>query len=75
MDTHLDSKVVHHRIDELLLSGAARTASEAEALFLDSHLIDLARLALVLDEQSFKEHEAVKLLLAHGSRPFEDSLL
>ena len=43
-------------------------------MFLDHHLIDLARLALELDEETFKQHEAVKILLAHGSRPFEDSL-
>ena len=71
----LDSKTVHAEVDKLLLSGAAQTASEAESMYLDDHLTDLARLALELDEESFKNHEAVKLLFAHGSRPFEDSLL
>jgi hypothetical protein len=70
----LASETVHAEIDALLLSGRARTASEAESMFLDDHLTDLARLALELDEEAFKRHEAVKLLLSHGSRPFEDSL-
>jgi len=74
MEHLLDSKTVHAQIDELLLSGKAQTAFEAEEMFLDGHLLELARLALELDEKSFREHEAVKLLLAHGSRTFEDSL-
>jgi hypothetical protein len=74
MEPLLDSKTVHGQIDELLFSGQAQTAFEAEEMFLDAHLPDLARLALELDEKSFKEHEAVKLLLSHGSRPFEDSV-
>ncbi len=75
MEPLLDSDTVHAQIDELLLSGKATTAHEAEEQFLDAHLVELARLALELDEESFKRHEAVKLLFAHGSRPFEDSLL
>lgn len=75
MEPLLDSQTVHAQIDELLLSGKAQTAFEAEEMFLDAHLTELARLALVLDEESFREHEAVKLLFSHGSRPFEDSLL
>lgn len=74
MEPLLDSQTVHSQIDELLLSGKAQTAHEAEAMFLDAHLVELARLAIELDEASFKKHEAVKLLFAHGSRPFEDSL-
>jgi len=74
MDTNLNSDSVHHEINALLLNGKAETAFEAESMFLDHHLIDLARLALELDEETFKQHEAVKILLAHGSRPFEDSL-
>jgi hypothetical protein len=74
MEPLLDSQTVHAQIDGLLLSGKARTAFEAEEMFLDAHLPDLARLALELDEESFKAHEAVKLLMSHGSRPFEDSL-
>jgi hypothetical protein len=70
----LDSSTVHDQVNELLLTGRAKTASEAENLFLDEHLDDLVRLAMELDEETFKRHEAVKLLMAHGSRPWEDSL-
>ena len=74
MEPYLDSSSVHYEIDGLLLSGKAQTAFEAESMFLDAHLLDLARLALELDESTFKQHEAIKLLFAHGSRTFEDSL-
>ena len=74
MDPLLDSNSVHAEIDQLLLTGKAATASEAESMFLDAHLEDLARLAVELDEESFANHEAVKLLMAHGSRTWEDSL-
>ncbi len=70
----LDSNLVHAQIDALLLSGQAVSASQAESMFLDARLEDLARLALVLDENAFRNHEAIKLLFAHGSRPWEDSL-
>ncbi|RIK87647.1 MAG: hypothetical protein DCC67_01615 [Planctomycetota bacterium] len=74
MEPLLDSNSVHAEIDKLLLSGQAETAHEAEEIWLDSHLPDLTRLAMELDEDSFRKHEAVKLLLSHGSRPFEDGL-
>lgn len=73
MEPLLDSNSVHAEIDELLLSGKAETAHEAEEMWLDAHLPELTRLALELDEDAFKKHEAVRLLFSHGSRPFEDS--
>jgi hypothetical protein len=74
MPTVLPSSSVHAEIDELLLSGAAKTASEAEEIYLDDHLPDLARLIIELDDASFDKHEAIKLLMAHGSRRREDAL-
>jgi hypothetical protein len=62
-------------IDELLLSGRATTMAEAENMFLDAHLSEIAELAERLTEEEFGRHELVRLLLAHGSRPWEDSLL
>ncbi len=70
----LPSEAVHAAIDELLLTGQAQTASEAEAMFLDAHLSDIVQLAAELDDDAFARHEAIKLLLAHGSRPWEDAL-
>lgn len=61
-------------IDERLLTGQAETASEAEERFLDKHLDDIAALATILSDAWFREHEAVKLLMSHGSRPWEDEL-
>jgi hypothetical protein len=65
---------VQSEIDSLLLSGRATTMAEAECLFLDAHLGDIAELAERLPDEEFRRHELVRLLLAHGSRPWEDSL-
>ena len=70
--TELSSERVHEQIDELLLRGVAASAHEAEAMFLDAHLPEIAQLALDLSPEEFAAHEAVKLLMAHGSRRFED---
>lgn len=61
-------------IDELLLSGQAHGAHEAEEMFLNTHLDELVQLAIALDDQAFEQHEAVKLLMSHGSRQLEDAL-
>jgi hypothetical protein len=61
-------------IDELLLSDQAQAASEAEERFLDEHLEDIVALAANLPNSEFSEHEAVKLLMSHGSRPWEDEV-
>jgi len=61
-------------IDELLLSGRAETMAEAEGLYLDAHLKEIAELAEWLPEEEFRRHELVRLLLAHGSRRWEDAL-
>jgi hypothetical protein len=65
---------VQAEIDALLLSGRATTMAEAERLFLDAHLRDVAELAERLSDEEFRRHELIRLLLAHGSRPWEDSL-
>jgi hypothetical protein len=65
---------VQSEIDSILLSGQAATMADAERLFLDAHLRDIAKLAQRLPDDEFRRHELVRLLLAHGSRPWEDSL-
>jgi hypothetical protein len=60
---------------ELLLRGEARTAYEAEELYLDTHLEDVLRLVeSELPEPALRRHPLIALLLSHGSRPREDSL-
>ena len=62
-------------ITKLLLAGEARTAAEAEEMFLNEHLHDVLRLVdSPLAEGEFRDHPLILLLLAHGSRPSEDSL-
>ena len=68
------SESVHPEIDELLLSGKASTGHEAEEMYLDSHLDDLVRLVTELDGEALQQHEAIKLLMSHGSRRWEDAL-
>jgi len=73
MASLLPSAMVHSEIDDLLLRGKAATAYEAEEMFLDSHLLDLVQLVKELSNDNFERHEAIKLLMSHGSRPREDS--
>jgi hypothetical protein len=64
-----------HEIAELLLSGRAETAAQAEELFLNEHLKEVLQLvASPMSELEFREHPLIRLLLSHGSRPSEDSL-
>jgi hypothetical protein len=65
---------MQQEIDELLISGRAETMAEAEGLYLDAHLKEIAELAERLPEEEFRCHELVRLLLAHGSRRWEDAL-
>jgi hypothetical protein len=71
----LSSAQVQEDIGQRLLCGAAQTMAEAENQFLDAHLPEIARLAMDLTEEAFRRHEAVRLLLSHGSRPWEDGRL
>lgn len=73
-DPPLRSEDVEPYITELLLTGKAQTVSEAESMFLDDHLDQIAQLAATLDDEQIASHEAVKLLMSHGSRSWEDSL-
>lgn len=70
----LTSDQVHRIIEDLLLNGTASTMHEAETLFLDTYLDQISQLVNQLDESMLIEHEAIKLLMAHGSRPWEDAL-
>ena len=70
----LSSDLVHGEIDDLLLSGKAATAYQAEEMFLDDHLAELAELIRELEDGDFQSHEAIKLLMSHGSRRREDAV-
>lgn len=65
---------MQQEIDELLLSGRVETMAEAEGLYLDTHLREIAELAERLPEEEFRRHDLVRLLLAHGSRRWEDAV-
>jgi hypothetical protein len=62
-------------VADLLVQGVARTVAEAEEMYLDAHLDDVAALAgSTLSDDEFREHPLIVLLLSRGSRPWEDSL-
>ena len=61
---------------QLLLSGRASSADEAERLYLEEHLDDV--LALVnsnLSDEEFCRHPLIVTLRGRGSRGWEDSVL
>jgi hypothetical protein len=60
----------------LLLNGTAGTLHEAEEKYLDAALAEVFRLAgSGLSNDELAGHPLYRLLLAHGSRGWEDSLL
>ena len=62
-------------IVEILLSGEAQSVSEGEELYLDRHVAEIVGLVeSPLSDREFREHPLIVLLLAHGSRGWEDSL-
>jgi hypothetical protein len=63
-------------VDQLLLTGRARTVHEAEEMYLDSaHAQVLALLASPISNDELGRHPLLVLFRSHGSRPREDSLL
>ncbi len=62
-------------VADLILSGEADTVDSAEELFLDHSMGDLLRLIDgPLPDEEFRRHPLVALLLARGSRGWEDDL-
>jgi hypothetical protein len=60
----------------MLLRGEAATVHEAEEIYLDAHLREVVELACSsLSDVEFRRHPLIVMLLAHGSRDSEDSLL
>lgn len=60
---------------DLILTGEAATVGEAEGLYLDRSIGEVVRLVESdLSDAEFRAHPLIQLLLAHGSRFWEDSL-
>lgn len=63
-------------VADLLVQGRASTIDAAEELYLDEHLSDLVGLVESdMSDAEFRRHPLVMLLMARGSRPWEDSLV
>jgi hypothetical protein len=62
-------------VADLLVEGRASTVEQAQALYLDEHLDEVVALVESdLPEAEFRRHPLIALLLANGSRSWEDSL-
>jgi hypothetical protein len=61
---------------QLLLRGEARTLYEAEEKYLDAAIPQILELlGGPLDNEALSKHPLMQLILAHGSRGWEDSIL
>jgi hypothetical protein len=68
----LDDDPVFH----LLLTGQARTASEAEEMYLNASLAEVVHLLQSpLSDEELGRHPLLIMYRRHGSRGWEDSLL
>jgi hypothetical protein len=64
------------QVVQLLLRGEAQTLHEAEEKFLNAAIPDLLKLlAGSLRKEELARHPLLNLVLAHGSRGWEDSVL
>lgn len=62
-------------IADLLAAGVLSDVDEAEEAYLDQHLAEIVTLAeSSLSDEEFRRHPLVSLLMARGSRGWEDSL-
>lgn len=60
---------------DLLLRGEAQTVEEAEDLCIERNLEEVLRLVRgPLNDEEFRSHPLIQILLSRGSRPWEDSL-
>jgi len=70
------ASVIDDPVVELLLTGRADTAEQAERLYLEEHLDEVTRLVnSSLSDEEFRRHPLIAILLGRGSRGWEDSIL
>jgi hypothetical protein len=70
-----DVSILEDPVARILLTNEAATASEAERRYLENHLDEVLRLVeSPLSDREFRRHPLIVMLLAHGSRGWEDSL-
>jgi len=75
-DVFQGANLIEDPVAELLFSGRAATASEAERLYLEEHLDEVVPLVNgLLSDADFREHPLIAILLSCGSRGWEDSIL
>ncbi|MBI1901039.1 MAG: hypothetical protein HYS13_08005 [Planctomycetia bacterium] len=63
-------------VGDILLRGEAETLHEAEEKYLDASMPEIIRLmGSDLSNEELERHPLIQLVLSHGSRGWEDSLL
>jgi hypothetical protein len=76
MDHMARANEIDQAVLDKLLSGAAQTGSQAEQMLLDERLDEVVQLATSsISDADFRNDPLIRLLFAHGSRGWEDSLL
>jgi hypothetical protein len=61
---------------EMLIRGEAETVHAAESKYLDEHLADVVTLVeSPLSDLEFRMHPLIVMLMSHGSRGWEDTML
>lgn len=72
---HTSAEVEDDPVTRLLLTGAAQTLEEAEEMYLDASIPEVIELLKgPLNDEELSRHPLMTMLLAHGSRGWEDSL-
>jgi hypothetical protein len=62
-------------VDRLLLTGQAKTLREAEEMYLDTCLPEVLKLLRSpLTDEELGQHPLMRMLRAHGSRGWEESV-
>lgn len=70
-----EESILEDPVAQLLISGEAVTASEAERIYLEQHVDEILHLvASPMSEDEFRRHPLIMTLFSHGSRGWEDSL-
>lgn len=70
------SEIADDPVIRLIMRGEAQTLHEAEAKYLDAAMPEILQLLRSpLSNSELSRHPLLRLLVAHGSRGWEDSIL
>jgi hypothetical protein len=71
-----DHEIINDPVIQLILRGEAESLHDAEEKYLDLALPEILQLlASPLTNEELSRHPLVQMILSHGSRGWEDSIL